>query len=98
VEERGFNPVPQDFALEQNFPNPFNPQTTISYSLAKPGNIKLIIYNILGREVETLINEQQLPGAYYLRWVADENLPAGIYFCRLQADNFVQTKKMTLMK
>jgi hypothetical protein len=98
VEELGFNPVPQDFALEQNFPNPFNPQTTISYSLAKPGNIKLIIYNILGREVETLINEQQLPGAYYLRWVADENLPAGIYFCRLQADNFVQTKKMTLMK
>jgi len=89
--------TPFEFYLEQNFPNPLNPSTTIKYSIPKSSQVSLKIFNTLGEELETLVNEEKFVGTYELNWNA-ANLPSGVYFYRLQAGNFVQTKKMILMK
>jgi len=101
--------IPNEFALMQNYPNPFNPVTTIKYSLSKylnsntPGGppvsreVTLIIYDILGKEVITLVEEIQQPGNYEVQLNASE-LTSGIYFYRLSAGKYVETKKMVLMK
>ncbi len=87
----------KSYALAQNYPNPFNPTTTIQYALANTGNVSLKIYDILGREVATLVNGRQAAGEYTVQFNA-ANLASGIYFYRLQAGDFVQTKKMMLVK
>ncbi len=85
------------YELSQNYPNPFNPVTTINYSISSNGNVQLKVYDILGREVATLVNETKVPGNYKVNFNAS-NLASGVYFYRLQTGSFVQTKKMVLMK
>jgi hypothetical protein len=88
---------PQAFALEQNFPNPFNPTTVINYSLATASNVRLKVFDILGREVATLVNERKPAGNYSVRFNG-ANLASGVYFYRLETENFTATKKMMLVK
>jgi hypothetical protein len=88
---------PFSFSLKQNFPNPFNPSTTISFTLAKRSFVILKVYDILGREVETLINGEMQAGNHNQLWNA-ANLSSGIYFYRLQAGLFTETKKLVLLK
>jgi len=89
--------VPLSYKVEQNYPNPFNPSTKISYSIPEAGNVELKIYNILGKEVATLVNESQSPGNYYVVFDAS-SLASGVYIYVLRSSNFVQTKKMMLLK
>jgi len=90
-------PIPEEFALEQNYPNPFNPSTMIRYQLKQSGAVSLKVYDVLGREVETLVNEWQSPGWYEVKFGAS-SLPSGIYFYQLRAAGTVLTKKAMLLK
>jgi len=85
------------FKLEQNYPNPYNPITMIKYSVPERSTVTLKIFNILGKEIELLIDESKEAGNYEVIWNA-EGLPSGIYFYRLQAGSFVKTKKMVLLR
>jgi hypothetical protein len=87
----------RSWALHQNYPNPFNPGTTITYQLSAIHHASLKVYDVLGREVATLVNEVQQPGVHTVTWVAS-NQSSGIYFYRLVAGPFAQTKKSILMK
>ncbi len=89
--------LPKQFALEQNYPNPFNPSTMISYQLPASSNVSLKVFDMLGKEVATLVNGRQEAGAYTMNFNANQ-LSSGVYFYRLQAGNFVQTRKMMLVK
>ena len=89
--------LPLQFNLEQNHPNPFNPGTTINYSLAGKELVKLAVYDILGCEVAMLVNKTQNAGSYKIHWVAN-NLPSGVYIYRLQAGMTVISRKMLLLK
>ena len=89
--------LPQEYHLGQNYPNPFNPSTNIEYSIPSESFVELKVYDVLGREVASLVNEQQPAGVYRADFKAD-NLPSGIYFYKLQSKNFVETKKMLLLK
>ena len=89
--------LPKEFALNQNYPNPFNPSTKISWQLPIGNLVKLKVYDILGREIVTLVNEYKPMGQYETEFNS-ANLPSGIYFYRLQAGNFVEIKKMMLLK
>jgi hypothetical protein len=86
-----------EYALEQNFPNPFNPTTTIGYVLKEKSNAKLLLLNAIGEEIAVLVNEEQDKGFHKVELKA-ANLPSGVYFYRLQAGVFVQTRKMILLK
>ena len=88
---------PENFILCQNYPNPFNPSTTFKYSIPNQSKVIIKVYDILGSEIETLVNEEKSAGNYNIEFNAS-NLPSGVYFYRLQAGDFVQTKKMILMK
>jgi hypothetical protein len=88
---------PLSFTLEQNYPNPFNPTTQINYTIAERGNVSLVVYDLLGKEVANLVNGVKEPGTYKVNFDAS-SLPSGIYAYRIQAGNFVQTKKMMLLK
>jgi hypothetical protein len=90
--------IPFEFNLAQNYPNPFNPSTTISYSLEKSGQITIKIFNILGREIETLFNDYQSAGIHSNLYIANSSLPSGVYFYQLRAIDFIQSKKMILLK
>ncbi len=92
-----FNQLPTKFNVYQNYPNPFNPVTTIKYDIVKAQSVKVTIYDIIGREVATLVNEQQQPGSYEIKWDAS-NVSSGIYFYQLKTKDYVYTKKMILMK
>jgi peptidoglycan hydrolase-like protein with peptidoglycan-binding domain len=85
------------FGLNQNFPNPFNPSTTISYQLPSQCRITLKIYDVLGREVTTLVNGIETPGYKSTVWDAG-GVASGVYYYRLQAGDFVQTKKLSVVK
>ncbi|MCH8306360.1 MAG: T9SS type A sorting domain-containing protein [Candidatus Marinimicrobia bacterium] len=87
----------RSFNLYPNYPNPFNPSTTISFTLSKSSHISLLIYDIHGREVESLIEGIQPAGSHSIEWNAS-NLASGVYFYRLTADEFIQTRKMILIK
>jgi hypothetical protein len=89
--------VPSSFSLSQNYPNPFNPTTTIKYSIAKPSNVSMKIYNILGQEVATLVNQHQVAGNYMATFNATP-FASGVYFYRLNTGSFSQVKKMLLLK
>ena len=89
--------TPDEFRLLQNFPNPFNPTTTIRYDIKAKGNVELKIFDLLGREITTLVNENQTPGTYEVVFDAS-SLPSGVYFYKLHAGDFVETRKMMLLK
>jgi len=91
------NPTPKQFALAQNYPNPFNPITMIRYELPERADVSLKVYDILGREVATLVNATQGQGSYQVPFNAS-TLSSGVYFYRLKAGSFMQTKKMLLVK
>ncbi len=93
----GLDERPVDCYLSQNFPNPFNPSTVVSYQLPVVHRVDLRIFDLLGREVAMLVNEEKPPGSYSVTWDA-AGMPSGIYFCRLTAGEIVQTTKMILMK
>lgn len=87
----------KEFILHTNYPNPFNPATTIRYTLPRSGEVTLKIFNLAGQEMATLVNRQQEAGEHSIQWYA-EKLPSGVYMYRLQAGGFVETKKMILMR
>jgi len=91
------NPTNADYRLHQNYPNPFNPTTRIDYSIPNEGLVNLRVYDILGNEVATLVNERKQPGNYSTTFDA-ANLPSGIYIYRIVSGNFQATKKMILLK
>ena len=90
-------PIPVEYALDQNFPNPFNPNTTISYALKDAGFVTLKVYNLLGQEVANLVS-QRMEAGNYTAGFNGSNLPSGIYVYRLEVNDFAATKKMVLMK
>jgi hypothetical protein len=89
--------IPDKFDLSQNFPNPFNPSTLIKYQLPKSSQVTLKIYNVLGDEVATLVNEEKPAGSYEVIFNSAK-IASGTYFYKLQAGSFVETKKMILLK
>jgi len=89
--------VPAEFVLSQNYPNPFNPSTMISYFVPKESFVSIKVYDFLGREVTTLVNETRVVGSYETVFDAS-NLPSGAYFYTLIAENYSSTKKMILLK
>ena len=94
--------VANEYRLEQNYPNPFNPSTLIRYSVMAPSFVSLKIYDVLGREIKTLVNQEQVKGIYEVNWNGDDELGnkvcTGVYFYRIEASKYVDTKKMLLMK
>ena len=105
IGDEGF--IPDVFSLAQNYPNPFNPVTTIAYGLPEASDVTITIYNIMGQQVATLVENQQEPGYYFIRWNSqnDYGIPvsAGIYLYQIRArgidgDSFVKTKKLVLLK
>ena len=91
------NNLPNKYSLDQNFPNPFNPATTIRYSIPETGLVTIKIYNAIGKEMDVLQNEIKQPGDYEIRYDGSR-LPSGVYFYQLKAGAFVETKKMILLK
>jgi hypothetical protein len=89
--------IPDKFSLEQNYPNPFNPSTSIQYAVGNRQFVQLKVYDILGNEVATLVNEEKSPGTYEVEFNATQ-LSSGVYFYRLQAGDFIETKKMILLR
>ena len=102
VSVREENILPRIYSLSQNYPNPFNPTTAISYQLPAFSRVKLIVYDLLGREITTLVNEEKSPGNYEVKFNSEtrrgESLPSGVYFYTLSANGFFQSKKMLLLK
>jgi flagellar hook assembly protein FlgD len=103
VEEgQGSAAVPVELVLEQNHPNPFNPATSISYTLPRNAHVRIAVYNVLGEEVALLIDGQQSAGSHSVIWNGTTDsghaVPSGIYFYHLSAGQFVDTKKMLLLK
>ena len=91
------NTSPKTFSVEQNYPNPFNPSTKIVYSIPHISNVTLKVFNILGQQVKTLVNQTQSQGTYTVTFNAS-SLPSGIYFYSLEAGDYTQVKKMILLK
>ncbi len=89
--------LPKEIVLHQNFPNPFNPMTTISYGVPSNGHVTLEVFDILGREVATLVDRTQEAGTYAIEFDANEH-PAGVYFYRLKLSEYIETRKMALVK
>ena len=89
--------VPSNYLLYQNYPNSFNPTTVVKYQIPELSFATLKVYDVLGKEIATLVNEEKAAGTYAVEFDAT-SIPSGIYFYKLQAGNFVETKKMILMK
>ena len=92
------NRLPANFILSQNYPNPFNPTTTIDYSVPKSSMVTIKVYDVLGKEVATLVNQNKSAGNYSVQFNASSKFASGVYLYRMQARSFVQTKKLILMK
>ncbi|MCH7496051.1 MAG: T9SS type A sorting domain-containing protein, partial [Candidatus Marinimicrobia bacterium] len=94
--------LPTEFALRQNYPNPFNPSTTISYSLPTASEVRIVVYNLLGNEIATIVNAQQAAGYHNVEWNGRSDsgqlVSTGVYFYRINADDFTAIRKMILMK
>jgi hypothetical protein len=91
------NEIPLTYKVYDNYPNPFNPSTKIKFDLPKAGLVKLTVFDMLGREIETMVNENLSPGTYNAEWNAAK-YSSGVYFYRIQADEFTEIKKMILVK
>lgn len=91
------NTVPENFKLFQNYPNPFNPTTVINFQIPKSSYVTLVVYDGMGRKIKTLVNENELPGAYSVNFDATE-FSSGIYFYKLETQYHSETKKMILVK
>jgi hypothetical protein len=95
-------PTPANFSLDQNYPNPFNPTTTISYSLPKSAQVTLVVYDLLGNKIKTLVNDTFDAGTFEVMWDATNDMsvqvPSGNYILKMVAGDYVQTRKMTLLK
>ena len=89
--------IPEEFILLQNYPNPFNPKTTIVFSLPRSSFVTITIFNMLGNEITTLVDESVASGNYQVEWDAGGQA-SGVYFYRIEAGLFVQTKKLLLLK
>jgi hypothetical protein len=89
--------MPQRYSLDQNYPNPFNPTTVVSYRLPVASDVKLVVYDLLGREVAVLVNERKGPGSYEVTFDA-AGISGGVYLCRLTAGSFIQTRKMIVVR
>lgn len=87
----------QSFSLSQNYPNPFNPVTNIKFNIPKSGFVKITVFDMLGREVTSIVNESMQPGSYNVDWDAS-NYSSGVYFYKLETEGFVESKKMVLLK
>lgn len=102
IESPAENSLPTKFSLFQNYPNPFNPETTIKYQLPQQCQVKLVVYNMLGQEIRTLVNKQQEAGYFQIRWDGlDEQgyqVTTGIYFYKFEAGDFISIKKMLVTK
>ena len=102
VEELGVAAEPQESSLSQNYPNPFNPNTTIEYQIDRHGFVELTIFDMLGREVRTLLAAKQIPGRYRLQWDgltdAGTAVASGVYLYRLQAGTYHETRRLILLK
>jgi len=90
--------IPKEFYVDQNYPNPFNPTTSINFGLPSEAQVSLVIYDILGRKIATLINNQAMAAGNYQRQFDASKLASGTYIYRLQADQKVEVKKMLLLK
>jgi hypothetical protein len=95
--ERFSTDLPTDFSLEQNYPNPFNPATNIMYTVPGREYVNLTVYNILGEKIATLVDEEKAPGKYTVTFDGSR-LPSGVYFYRLHAGRFNETRQMVLVK
>ena len=91
------NISPTNYALTQNYPNPFNPTTTIKYSIPQDNFVSLKVFNVIGKEVATLVNKEMKTGTFTVNWNAG-NLPSGVYFYKLSSGNFLEIRKMVLLK
>jgi hypothetical protein len=89
--------VPSSYSLGQNYPNPFNPITNFKFSIKNSGDVKLVVYDVMGREVQTLVNERLQPGVYETSFDGSM-LNSGVYFYKLMTDGFTETKRMVLLK
>jgi hypothetical protein len=89
--------IPTEYKLYSNYPNPFNPTTSIRYDIPRSGNVLLRVFDALGREVETLVNEKQTSGTFEATWNASQ-FPSGVYFYKLVTDGFSETKRMLMIK
>ena len=89
--------LPMTYKLEQNYPNPFNPTTEIRYQISEVSNVSLKVYDVLGREVRTLVNRKQGPGTYEVQFDAS-GLSSGVYFCGLRTKNYKAIRKMVVVK
>ena len=96
------NTMPNSFKLYPAYPNPFNPETTISYDLPEQSFVEITIYDMLGKKVRSIVNEKQNPGHKSILWNAKDDygtvVSAGLYIYQVQAGNFIQTNKMILLK
>jgi hypothetical protein len=97
IVEREGGSLPEKYVLEQNYPNPFNPSTTIRFQILNSSQVKLKVFDIVGREVATLVDERLQPGSYETTFNA-KGLASGVYLYRIQAGNFVETKRLILLK
>jgi hypothetical protein len=91
------NEIPQRYELYQNYPNPFNPITKLKFQMPKSEFVKLVLFDVTGKEIAALVNEELIPGIYEIDWDAS-NYPSGVYFYTIVTGNFTQTKKMVLIK
>lgn len=89
--------VPNNFSLSQNYPNPFNPTTNVKFQIPNSGFVKLIVYDLIGKEIQSLVNQQLSPGTYEVDFDGS-NLPSGVYYYKLESDSYTETKKMVLIK
>ena len=89
--------LPGKYSLSQNYPNPFNPITNVKFSMYNAGQVKLVVYDVQGREVQTLVNEKLNAGTYEIKFDGSM-LNSGVYFYKLMTDGFTETKKMLLIK
>lgn len=102
TETKPSSQIPGEFSLSQNYPNPFNPTTIVEFDLAQPARASLTVYNILGRLVRVLVDEEKPAGSYTVYWDGNDKngrpVSSGIYFYKLEAGDFSEVKKMVLIK
>jgi len=97
VDESPVSVVPDDFVIYANYPNPFNPATTIRYGIPRTSHVTLSVFNMLGQEISVLVDEEKTGGMYEVRWDASD-MPSGIYFYRIQAGSWQKVRRMILMR